>query len=166
MTAEKTKTVVDSTELGGVYWTFATKFTLEFCKKFPYDAGDKDAINARVVEALGLHLWILLKAVGTSEGEAIDEMHRHYLKSVQKDLAQSAELSELRTQLLARYKRYFENWKDDAKALQEDFVFAAAAGLFPPGQPLTPVAQIHFMSWVLGSMTAALKIRADLELKS
>jgi hypothetical protein len=159
------KTVVSSQELGVVYWTFATKFTLEFCKKFPYDAGEKDAINARVVEALGLHLWIMLKAVGTTEAEALDEMHRHYLESVKKDLVPEASLPELRTQLLARYRRYYENWKDDAKALQEDFVAAAAAGLFPPGQELSPVAKVHFMSWVLGSMAAALKIRADLVLK-
>lgn len=158
---------VSHAQYGALLWHLCAKFTLEFTKTFPSEPGDKDALNARIVEILSLHLWSALKAVGTEDSAALDELHRLYLESVAKDLAPETPMARLKDDLLARYGEYFKAWKDGSdSATQPAFAAAAAARVFGQAAASLDQAQkIKFLGWVLAAMAATLKMTGDLDVR-
>ncbi len=158
---------VSRVEYGAMLWHLCTKFTLEFTKTFPFEPADKDTLNARVVEVLALHLWSALKAVGTDDNVALDELHRLFLESVNKDLAPGTPLSQLKNVLLTRYAEYFRAWKDNADgSAQQDFAAAALAHVFGDAAAgMSAVDKVKFLSWILGAMAATLKMTGELEVR-
>jgi len=153
---------VSHAEYGAMLWHLCTKLTLEFTKNFQFEAADKEALNARVVEILALHLWAALKAVGTDDTLALDELHKLYLESVARDLAPGASIARLKDELLARYAEYFKAWKDETdNVTQHDFAAAAEARVF--GRAAAD--SVKFMGWVLAAMAATVKMRGELEIR-
>lgn len=152
---------VTHAEYGAMLWHLCTKFTLEFTKTFPFEPSDKETLNGRVIEILSLHLWTALKAVGTDDTEALDELHRLYLESVAKDLAPGTPIARLKDQLLARYGEYFQAWKEqgDETVIQRDFAAVAAAHVFGGTAP----DGAKFMGWIFAALAATVKMRSELE---
>lgn len=162
MTEPAARQPVTPTEYGAMLWHLCTKFTLEFTKNFAFEPADRETLNARVVEILALHLWAALKAVGTDDTLALDELHRLYLESVARDLAAGSSIARLKDQLLERYGEYFKAWKDEPdNVTQPDFAAAAQLHVFRGDA----VDTVKLMGWILAAMAATVKMRGELEIR-